>query len=619
MQWCDAESNKILHKQPLLTGGAGGAHATKRKRRWHTQHQNEHQNSLANTLLTVLQQWQQNPGSQGNDNEHSHEPRRKRNRPDWQYQDEWNSYYSWPNLSQGQVNKPHTGNDSSLAATLLDVIQQTTGKSDQEVAKTVQHAIHTHLHGADSMSPHPEYHQTGHREVSYKPSHTSNRWNKQAPGNPVHQLAPAEWTLPPRLGNYTATLEAIKQSQEIKHNMVEVQQAEHLDTLRTFWTAHECPTNITVICSGSAYHTEGNTFSTAKVTRKHQQQRIENISICAFGSKEKCPWPTPSITFASKDIPKVQRSTLRVAAPTEYRSGFVTKDSTFRIVTDIANWKLDIPTASLSGGTWSKQWNGHREIIVGFLKLPQTTIDKLLLHSGKHGIFFNQVDEANTKIPIEWFHRDPQHNSEQYLQKCQEVAQTRKQQLLYRKNGNNNIGVIPTDWEQEEVSHLLSGQGWEQCKILNRRRKNRHVTEWTILAQPPKSQAGQESWHFTDPENNANIHVVQAPPRRGKTFWQENIQTPTRAWTPPISATSTGHHQKSRRNPDGANSGRHDNEEAKEQDRERSPRRNTATVSATQIDPPTQVDTEKAKYLPEPSTVTEAFAAGWEERDLKGN
>ena len=345
MQWCKDESNKNLHKQPLLTGGAGGAHATKRKRRWHTQHQNEHQNSLANTLLTVLQQWQQNLGSQRNDNEHKRK-RNKPGRPDWQYQNEWNSYYSWPNLSQGQGNQPHTANDSSLAATLLDVIQQATGKCDQEVAKTIQQAIQTHLHGTDSRAPHPEYHQAGHREVSYKPSHTSNRWNKQAPVNPVHQLAPAEWTLPPRLGNYTAILEAIKQSQEIKHNIVEIQQAEHLDTLRTFWTAHECPSNITVICSGSAYHTEGSTFSTAKVTRKNQQQRIENISICALGSKDKCPWPTPSITFASKDIPKVERSTLRIAAPTEYRSGFVTKDSTFRIITDIANWKLDIPTTT---------------------------------------------------------------------------------------------------------------------------------------------------------------------------------------------------------------------------------------------------------------------------------
>ena len=139
------------------------------------------------------------------------------------------------------------------------------------------------------------------------------------------------------------------------------------------------------------------------------------------------------------------------------------------------------------------------------------------------------------------------------------------------------------------------------------------------MAQPPKTQAGQESWHFTDPENNANIHVVQAPPRRGKTFWQENIQAPTRAWTPPISATGTDNDQKSRRNPEDANSLRHNNEDAKEQDRERSPRRKTATVAATQIDPPTQVETEKTKYLPEPSTVTEALAAGWEEHDLKGN
>ena len=46
--------------------------------------------------------------------------------------------------------------------------------------------------------------------------------------------------------SYTAILEAIKQYQEIEHNIVEVQQAEHLDTLRTnsgvesFWRKGVC-------------------------------------------------------------------------------------------------------------------------------------------------------------------------------------------------------------------------------------------------------------------------------------------------------------------------------------------------------------------------------------------
>ena len=507
MQWDMEPNSSNFHTQPLLTGGAGGAHVTKRKRRWKTQEQmDQPTHGLANALLTVLQQWQQNPGTQGDDQEFFHGSKRKRNnhgRPDYTHQHEWNSY-SWPALSPGQDSKQHSQNDSSLASTLLHVLQQANGKSDRDVAKAVQQAINTHLRGTEPTPKHPDYHQTGRREVGYKSSCTGNRWNKQTPVKPLYQLVSAEWTLPPRPGNYATILEAIKQNQEIKHNMVEVQQAEHLDTLRTYWTAHECPCNITVLCSGTAYHTEGNTFSTAKITRKHQQQRIENISICALGSKEKCPWPTPSIKFASKDIPKVERSTLRIAAPAEYRSGFVTTDSTFRIITDIANWKLEIPTASLSGGTWSKQWNGQREIIVGFHKLPQTTIDKLLSHSGKHGIFFNQVDEANTRRPIEWFHRDPQQSSEQYLQKCQEAAQMRKQQLLYRKNGNSNLGVmstaeaaakpiavvargIPTEWEQEEVIHLLSSQGWEHCEILNRRRKNRHLTEWTIFGATSQS------------------------------------------------------------------------------------------------------------------------------------
>ena len=199
-----------------------------------------------------------------------------------------------------------------------------------------------------------------------------------------------------------------------------------------------------------------------------------------------------------------------------------------------------------SGGTWPKQWKGYREIVVGFHRVPQ----------------------------------------------AQQNSQYGKQQPLYRKNGNSTVGFMssseapakpiavggkPTDREQEEVIVVGDGNNahyWAEG--------GRHITDWTILVHSKLGRKARISQIRTTMLQN--MHVVQALPCRGKIFWQENLQRPSRARTPLISASNTGHDQKTKRTTN------LDTDDSKEQDGEPSPRCNI--IAATHIDPPSQVESK---------------------------
>ena len=51
--------------------------------------------------------------------------------------------------------------------------------------------------------------------------------------------------------------------------------------------------------------------------------------------------PCAADKFQSSAIPKIERGTLRVAAPFEYRQQYVDRDSAQKVLTCMANWPHD--------------------------------------------------------------------------------------------------------------------------------------------------------------------------------------------------------------------------------------------------------------------------------------
>lgn len=348
---------------------------------------------------------------------------------------------------------------------------------------------------------HPRLHTTAVGEKA-----TIDGTNRNRKRTDITQLAAAEWTTPPRLIRYNQLIDAIKKQEHSQHNIFEVTTPHEYDTLCTYWTTYNYQQAFTLICTGEALKTTGNTHTSAKIKRQHAKTfKVENISLEALGDKAQCPWPFTPTQFKAADIPKVERTTIRIAAPQEYRQQYYEKDSAQKKLTDIATWYIDgFTTTTLSGGRWTKQWAGHKgqfELLVGFVKLDQKLVPQLLKHSGAHGIFFNVVEEAATRKPMQWFPRDKDTSTNHYLQNCLHEAKRQNQALHFRKGGANNLGIpcdpgqqskpthviargVPDSWEFEELQHLLTTQGWLDTKVINKYKKSHTNTEWHILGNP---------------------------------------------------------------------------------------------------------------------------------------
>ena len=192
-----------------------------------------------------------------------------------------------------------------------------------------------------------------------------------------------------------------------------------------------------------------------------------------------CPMPCAADKFQSSAIPKIERGTLRVAAPFEYRQQYVDRDSAQKVLTCMANWPHDLRAETLAGGRWSKQWVGpqsQQSMLVCFLKLPTAAIGKLLPFSGQHGIFLNAIGENQEQQYMKWFPRNKLEPSA-YLQESRAAAKAAQQILHFRKNDQSNLGIqckaedrttplriiargVPQGWEAEELHHMLRAQSW---------------------------------------------------------------------------------------------------------------------------------------------------------------
>ena len=145
--------------------------------------------------------------------------------------------------------------------------------------------------------------------------------------------------------------------------------------------------------------------------------------------------PCAADKFQPSAIPKIERGTLRVAAPFEYRQQYVDRDSAQKVLTCMANWPHDLRAETLAGGRWSKQWVGpqsQQSMLVCFLKLPTAAIGKLLPFSGQHGIFLNAIGENQEQQYMKWFPRNNREPSA-YLQESRAAAKAAQQILHFRK------------------------------------------------------------------------------------------------------------------------------------------------------------------------------------------
>lgn len=123
-----------------------------------------------------------------------------------------------------------TRGSSGQEQQLIQALQQALAKQGNRVATV---ADNTRQHSSTSDGP-----------TATRPS---TRWNKSKAHQPLQQLVEQEWTLPPRIGNYSDILTAIKTQKEFTHNVVEITNKQQLE-VSTYHAIHGCKHSLTILC-----------------------------------------------------------------------------------------------------------------------------------------------------------------------------------------------------------------------------------------------------------------------------------------------------------------------------------------------------------------------------------
>lgn len=220
-------------------------------------------------------------------------------------------------------------------------------------------------------------------QKNYTQNDAKTRWSRTKKAPAVVSLANNEWSLPPKLVKLTEVTQQIQQSRELTGNITEVTTEQEAQEIITRHTSFECPHSLTLLFTGSTQKKLRTLMTAAKVTRLHQQQKVEHIGLSYLGDENKIPWRRPATSFQKKTIPTAARTTIRVAAPEIFRTLFHPKDSVQRILCDLANWTTDIATSSLTGANWQHQEFDKQNLIVGWLHLTTKEAQLLLEHLGK--------------------------------------------------------------------------------------------------------------------------------------------------------------------------------------------------------------------------------------------
>ena len=216
-----------------------------------------------------------------------------------------------------------------------------------------------------------------------------------------------EWTWPVRHCDVKEIKDAISNGFDLPNiNAAEINSTEQIVELKLLWNVLGCSGAITAVLTGQAKEIVDSTKTQITVTREWQNLRVEEVGLLVLGDPAKATWTKPPIQVEKVLVPSVDRCTLRVAAPVQYRQHFFQElqDKPKHIVTEIAQMTRQVKAAQLTGGNWTEQEVDKQTLIVGFLKLSREIAEDLVQASGTKGIFMNIFDNL-TRILGRW--RDP--------------------------------------------------------------------------------------------------------------------------------------------------------------------------------------------------------------------
>lgn len=235
-----------------------------------------------------------------------------------------------------------------------------------------------------------------------KKEFTTNENQGNSNPGPICAVQPAEWTVPIRVTTLNAVRQALSQGQDIAGNLILAKSFSEVQEPHTLWSSFGTFVSLTVLCDAQNGGLGGALTKVSLKRHGGKQFRAENMHLWPLGTRSACPWVRPAV---KADIQKFQPATkvvIRVNAPEHYRKFFKTDpkpDSPADILTELASLQLT-KASVLSGGDWRRI-----DQLIGHLRVSPELAQKLVLCSGRKGIFLTQTKVTDRRETTRWIEK----------------------------------------------------------------------------------------------------------------------------------------------------------------------------------------------------------------------
>ena len=228
--------------------------------------------------------------------------------------------------------------------------------------------------------------------------------------------------------------ECLKAGSPAPGNLVAVSTSQELDEIQDLRRAFEDPHALTVLAVGEAAALETMYKTQLSITRDKIGAKIENVGLLQICASKKGPWTRPARKVSQTSIPVSPKMTVRIVAPGSYRSAFLKgpgmQDSPSLVIQSLAQ-SAGVQISDLLGGSWQSHVRGSDTHVVGFLKLRQAVVQKVLSCSGDKGVFLSLTGQSNRVEPF-WIRTTTGESREDHFLRVAAMKRVRNQPLLFR-------------------------------------------------------------------------------------------------------------------------------------------------------------------------------------------
>ena len=174
------------------------------------------------------------------------------------------------------------------------------------------------------------------------------------------------------LWSATDLLKAIKEGKtHPTANITAVSEPAEAKQIEQVWKAYGQEGFWTLILTGQAKSLPNATPATIRTFRAKQPIRIEEVALLFLGDATKAVKTKPITKIPSSSWASIQRTTIRIAAPSDFREPFLeTPDKPRLVVQELAQWVPQLKASALTGGRWSEKTFEWKTILTGFVDLP---------------------------------------------------------------------------------------------------------------------------------------------------------------------------------------------------------------------------------------------------------